>query len=976
MRCAWKVPSLGILAVLLLSCREPQKSAFSRPLAKPAAPVHSHWIDLKAGQFAGLVVDQKGVDVTVTLVGPDGRRLRTVDTPNGTQGPEPVPVVAETAGRYRLEVSSSEPGARSRYAVRVEALRPATDRDRQRVAAEDLLADRAPLAAAAARQLQALQIVHALGDRAREAEVLSILGSSHRALLRPRDALGFYRQALALFRTHGDERRAIRTLQNLGALHQSLGEPETALSCFEEALALSRRLGDRAAEAGTLHLLGGVREALGDFEGALESDEQALGLWSSLGDRRHAAKTLLHLASVQQALGQIAPSLDTARRALASLSPEESPRDAAEALRLIGDAEARSGHPAQAFEHLQRALVIQRKENDRRGEGLTLNDLGWTYIVNGQWQQAHVALSLALVRFQELEDRPTEAAMLAHLGWTENELGRPQAAEEDCGRALPVLSALRDPIEANALLCLGEARRRRGDLAGAREAVEAGIERIETLRSAAAGPAARTSFFAANQRFYETEIALLMAAGHAADALAVSEQARARGLLDLLAAAHADLRQGVDPALLRREEELRAQINAADRRRRAGTATEADLRRLLDQLDRAQAAIRRASPRYAALTQPRPLSLREIQRQVVDRDTLLLEYALGREKSFLWAVTLESLDSFELPPRAEIEEAVRNAMALLTAPDRTLARRPTETALAALSQTLLGPAAGLLQSKRLVIAGDGALLYLPFAALPVPGSEENLIDHHEIVTLPSASSLAVLRRETDGRPPAPETLAVVADPAFAQADPRAPRFAPLPWSRQEAETILGEAPPDSRFAALGAEASRATVLSGRLARFRIVHFATHGVLDTADPELSGIALAQVDRQGRLLDDGFLRAHEIYALHLPADLVVLSACRTALGPVIRGEGLAGMTRGFFYAGARSVLVSLWEVDDQATAELMRLFYRGMLHDHRPPAAALRAAQTALRREPGWESPSFWAGFVLQGDWRQEHQRRNP
>jgi CHAT domain-containing protein len=925
------------------------------------------------------VVDQKGVDVTVTLVGPDGRRLRTVDTPNGRQGPEPVPVVAATAGRYFLEVTSPEPNARSRYAVRVEALRPATDSDRQRVAAEDLLAVRTPLEAAAARQLQALQIVQALGDRGREAEVLSILGSTHRDLQRPREALGFYRQALALFRARGEERRAVSTLQNLGRLHQTLGEPETALACNEEALALARRLGDRATEAWTLQLRGSVREALGDFEGALESDEQALSLWRSLGDRRHAAKALLDLASVQQSLGQIAPSLDTARRALAALSPEESPRDSAEALRLIGDAEARSGQPAQAFEHLHRALVIQRKENDRRGEGLTLNDLGWTYIVNGQWQQAHIALSQALIRFQELDDRPTEAIVLAHLGWTENELRRPQVAEEDCGRALPVLAALRDPIEANAFLCLGEARRRRGDLTGARQAVEAGIERIEAQRSAAAGPAARTSFFASKQWFYETEIALLMAGGHAAEALAMSEQARARGLLDLLAAAHADLRQGVDPALLHREEELRAQINAADRRRRSGTGTEADLRRLLDQLDRAQAAIRRASPRYAALTQPRPLSLREIQRQVLDGDTLLLEYALGREKSFLWAVTPETLDSFELPPRAEIEEAVRSAIALLTAPDRTLARRPTETALVELSRTLLGPAAGLLQSKRLVIAGDGALLYLPFAALPVPkrfNSEESLIDQHEIVTLPSASSLAVLRRDTDGRPPAPETLAVVADPTFAKADPRAPRFAPLPYARQEAETILQEAPPDSRFAALGSEASRATVLSGRLAHYRIVHFATHGVLDTANPELSGIALAQVDREGRLLDDGFLRAHEIYGLHLPADLVVLSACRTALGPVIRGEGLAGMTRGFFYAGARSVLVSLWEVDDQATAELMRLMYRGMLHDHRPPAAALRAAQTALRREPGWESPTFWAGFVLQGDWRQEHERRDP
>jgi CHAT domain-containing protein len=157
------------------------------------------------------------------------------------------------------------------------------------------------------------------------------------------------------------------------------------------------------------------------------------------------------------------------------------------------------------------------------------------------------------------------------------------------------------------------------------------------------------------------------------------------------------------------------------------------------------------------------------------------------------------------------------------------------------------------------------------------------------------------------------------------------------------------------------------VLSGALARYRIVHFATHGILDTAHPELSGLALSGVDRQGRPVA-GFLGAHEIYRLRLPADVVVLSGCETALGREIRGEGLVGLTRAFLHAGARRVVVSLWPVQDQATAELMRRFYLGMLHRHLPPAAALRAAQAGLRDEPAWRDPYFWAGFVLQGDWR--------
>ena len=187
---------------------------------------------------------------------------------------------------------------------------------------------------------------------------------------------------------------------------------------------------------------------------------------------------------------------------------------------------------------------------------------------------------------------------------------------------------------------------------------------------------------------------------------------------------------------------------------------------------------------------------------------------------------------------------------------------------------------------------------------------------------------------------------------------------PLPFSREEAEALLAMAPPSERLGALGLDASRETVLSGRLAGYRLVHFATHGILDAENPELSGLLLSQ----------GFLRAHEIYRLSLPADLVVLSACRTALGREMRGEGLIGLTRGFFHAGdavsfeGHHRVVSLWEVEDRATAELMRRFYREMLKEGHPPAAALRIAQISLRREPGWEAPYFWAGFVLQGDWQ--------
>jgi CHAT domain-containing protein len=259
---------------------------------------------------------------------------------------------------------------------------------------------------------------------------------------------------------------------------------------------------------------------------------------------------------------------------------------------------------------------------------------------------------------------------------------------------------------------------------------------------------------------------------------------------------------------------------------------------------------------------------------------------------------------------------------------------------------------------------------------------------HEVTSIPSASTLAVLRQELQGRTPAEKVVAVFADPVFDKADERfgdvsrnagehhveelaksADEIAPLPrlpYTRQEAEAILALAPATGRKAALGFEANRTAAMSEDLSKYRIIHFATHSFLDSMHPELSSIALSMLDRQGRP-QNGYLRSHEIFNLKLGAELVVLSGCRTGLGKEVKGEGLYGMTRGFMYAGAKRVLVSLWDVQDQATARLMSDFYRGLLGPKRPSAAAaLRAAQIAIWRDGRWQAPYYWAGFVLQGE----------
>ncbi len=461
-------------------------------------------------------------------------------------------------------------------------------------------------------------------------------------------------------------------------------------------------------------------------------------------------------------------------------------------------------------------------------------------------------------------------------------------------------------------------------------------------------------------------------------ALATAERARARTLVELLNEAGVDVREGVAPALLARRTSLLHRLSAKTERalrQRAGSpaersALEEERFALQRDLDAVEAEIRAASPGYAALTQPQALSAAALQ-GLLDPGTLLLAYSLGEARSYLWAVTPETVESFELPGRAAIEGLARRVHEEMSRFD--VAARGRETADAsALGRLLLGPVAGRLGrlgSQRLVVVPDGALHYVPFGALLLPtgdaGALEPVLVHHEVVDLPSASALAVQRRLLAGRPPAAKRLAVLADPVFDPRDPRVvgrqpaaagktdpPAFARLPASRREAEAIAALAPAGlggqtgQTMLALDFDAALPRVQGGALRGFRVVHFATHGVIDAERPALSGLALSMVDAAGRP-QEGFLHLHDIYNLELDADLVVLSGCRTALGKEVRGEGLIGLTRGFQYAGAPRVLASLWPVEDNATAALMERFYRALWGGGKGGAGRRGAAGGAAR-----------------------------
>jgi CHAT domain-containing protein len=297
-----------------------------------------------------------------------------------------------------------------------------------------------------------------------------------------------------------------------------------------------------------------------------------------------------------------------------------------------------------------------------------------------------------------------------------------------------------------------------------------------------------------------------------------------------------------------------------------------------------------------------------------------------------------------------------------------------------------------MQRPRVLVVADGALQYIPFGVLP-DAAGQPVLEQREIVSLPSMSSLAQQLQRSEGERPSKQ-LAVFADPVLQLSDPRftdiaqnslaaniesdatdafarpallASDLARLPATGYEARTVAALLPADQRDVSTGFAASRDAVLSVDLSQYRVLHFATHGQVDSRYPALSSLVFSQFDRAG-VPRDGHLRLHDIYNLKLNADLVVLSACETALGRSVRGEGLIGLAQGFMYAGARGLVASLWQVPDRATAELMTHFYRHLFVDGLSPGAALRQAQLAIAASRRWRDPYFWGAFVLVGDGR--------
>jgi CHAT domain-containing protein/tetratricopeptide (TPR) repeat protein len=1011
----------------------PELAAVERELK--GGETQSYRVSLKEGQFLHAIVEQKDIDVIAAAFGPDGKQLSNCDSPNDRWGSESVVLVAPVTGEYRVDViSPSAKAAAGRYQIKIVALRAATVIDQG----------------------------HAMALAAfDEGEKLRVQPNA----AAKRSAIEKYEHALPLFRLAGDNYREAMTWQSMGAAYYPLNEFRKALDCFNNAVQLARALGDRRFESGTETWIGGMLDILGDVVKALDHYQRALTLSRGGGWPLAEASALSSIGKIYNDMGEWDKALTFYAQALPIFKEQSNPREQAVALNNVAIAYSRSGEQEKALDYLQQSLDLLRSGTDKNALAYTLLNIGRAYRRLGQYQKALTHLEEAQSLQQQTGSKAQrgetldelgavysdegqndkaldyhrqavesqhaagnlrrEAMALNNLGEDYNRLDQPEKAFEQFNAALPTFRNLSDLSNAaTSLEGIARSEKKRGRLDDARQHISESLALRETVRARSGSLQLRAAYRASVEKAYEFFIDLLMEQhardplhGYDAEALSAHERGQARSFVEQLNEARADIRRGVDAGLLDKERDLVRVLNAKAQRemqiRARKDANElATLQReisaLEDQYQQVQAAIRQSSPQYAALTQPQPLGLKEIQQQL-DPDTLLLEYALGRERSYLWVVGSDSLTTYTLPREDEIHQTAQQVYESLVArsvsksletPSQRAARIAQadgqfQKSAAELGRMILTPAAAELRNKRLIMVTDGVLQYVPFAAVPLTNGRPLILDH-ELVSLPSASALAVQRQNLANREPAPKTLAVIADPVFSINDPRVKKGgdAPdaqaftrslehlpasattnggqlsiprLPFTRWEADQILAVARSGSNLKALDFRANRAIATGGELSKYRYVHFATHGYLDTARAGLSAIVLSLYDEQGKP-QDGFLRTHDLYNLKLPAELVVLSACETGLGKDVQGEGLVGLTRGFMYAGARRVIVSLWNVNDKATASLMQRLYAGMLRNGKTPAAALRAAQMEMLRTAQWQSPYYWAPFVMQGEWR--------
>ncbi|HEX7331247.1 MAG TPA: CHAT domain-containing protein [Pyrinomonadaceae bacterium] len=861
-------------------------------------------------------------------------------------------------------------------------------------------------------------------DSQKRAQELLDLSAAQNRHLEHETAIQTARKALALFESIGDQKNVAETYVHLGRYHYALNRMSEAAQYYELALQIRRQQNDVVNEAEMLIQLSFVEGRQGEWLNGFSYLTQAQNLIDNLDKPDTMARIATGMAYVFNDSGLPEYGLTQYQRAKEYYRRAEDERAYNRQTMRIGYTQLLLKNYPAALTELEEALRYFETSGDSDVDASECREyMAQVYMAMGKYDLALQHLLPALSLYETTKKESDAAQVKALVGEIYQRQGKLELARTNYLAALKTFHEAPDPVKEAAVgFALGRLELSRGNYDAADNYLKASIETTEDIRSDLNSRVLATAFSASVHDRYETYIDCLMrkhkqqpSQGLELRAFQASELARARSLAALLRDTQTEIVTGIDPQLAEQERTLRQAIRskaeetitllAGDYNKDRLNELETSLTRLRQQHKQVVQKLQKQNPRYDQIKETTNYSVKQIQELIIEDDqTMLLEYFLGRNASYLWAITLNDAKVFVLPKADDITRVVQDVYKLLSTEPNDDTDQRLNNATAELSKLVLGPVADQLHARRIIVVADGALNYIPFQLLPL-ASRNNapLVANYEVVNAPSASVLGQLREEKRQRPRRTKILAAFGDPVFAsnyqqfknsgsgevlaasqaaggQSWQRSSRdievkgddidpdtIQPLHYSKSELKK-LSDLAGSQALIVRGFDASRGVLETIDFSKYAILHFATHGLLNPKNPENSGFLLSMLDFDGKP-QNGFITMQDVYSLRVPVDLVVLSACRTGLGKDVRGEGLIGLTRGFMHAGASSVVASLWKVDDEATAELMKNFYANMLQKGLAPAEALREAQNTVRQNPMWQSPHFWAGFTLQGEFKE-------
>ncbi len=728
---------------------------------------------------------------------------------------------------------------------------------------------------------------------------------------------------------------------NLGIFFEKTENYSKALSHYEEALKIARELNNRDNQAACLNNISIIYKELGNHDKAIDCLQQALEIDKESENEIYIAMDLNNLAETYRKKGLFTGKKEDLNRALNTF---------------------------------KKALEFIKKKKSKKTELQILNNIGTVNSDLKKYNEALKYFKSGLDLAEEIKDKESLGMILNNLGIVYYNLGNFQASTQTFQKAVDLAQTTGgDNILWEAYLEYARLLTTQKKFPEALKKYKQSISIIENLRSEINLEEQKAGFMGDNKRIeaYHSLINLLVSLhkdhpekAYDRQAFYYLERARARAFLDQLRISGIDISQNVDFKLLNQKKEIEKDMSEIIAKLYASDLSDESNKNLHKQLidkeneyETLKREIRSSSPVYANFNFPEIVTLKETQARLLDSNTVFIEYMAGEKNSWAFSVTKNDLKIFPLPPLKLLRTMVTDYIKTLSDKENHDFHQGH-----ILYKTLVSP--GLTKGiKSIVFFPDDILLFLPFETIITHNSQTNwLINDYDIAYSSSVSSLQeiILRKKSNGKKRYMDLLAF-GDPYFGSKEKGNTSFnySRLKYSSTEIRKISRHFKKSKVF--LRNKASEETLKSLSLENYKIIHFATHSRIDNNKPARSHIALA---RNKNTAENDFLETREIYNLKLNADLVTLSACETGLGKFIKGEGIEGLNRAFYYAGASSVLMSLWPVNDQATSQLMDRFYIH-LKSSESIARAIRKTKLEMIDSDNLSHPYYWAGFIISG-----------